>query len=172
MAEPIIEHKYKQPRPKVRQDTTISLLAAKLVKGEQAARALLHQLEDAMVRCGYTRDGVYNSRTAGWSSKQHGRCTVIIWEGGKILLSQGLVKDKGNVKRPFERNRPLTVSAMNAHHLIQVAGNLAPFLDALENNTRFQVEALEAAAETIRALLERVERNPQPSETPAQHDPE
>lgn len=170
MTKPIIEHKHRQPRP--RQDTTISLLEARLTRGESEAQKMVCALADAMVRCGYTRDGVYNSRLANYSGKRE-RATVIIWRNGKILLGRGLKKERdGTPERTkhgaFVPNDPDHPRNWSAHDLINVAHHLAPFLDALENNVRWQVEQLEKAVETIQAVLDRVEADPRPSDEPAQ----
>jgi len=166
MSDPIIEHKQRPPRP--RQDTTISLLEAKLRQTERAARAMLRDLEEALVRCGYTRDGVYNSRQAGWTGPRQ-RGTVIHWENGKILLGRGLKKNtNGKLVKPYECNEPIAVGQMFGNDLIQVASHLVPFVDALENNVRHQVKALEDAVLKMQEMLQRVESDPMPSETPSQ----
>ena len=166
MTEPIIEHKHRQPAP--RRDTTISLLEARRVQGEREAQKILNQLEQAMVRCGYTSDGIYNSRQAGWTSRRE-RATVILWRNGKILLGRGLKTDQsGKAKRPYEANEAVSARQMSARDLICVASHLAPFLDALEANVRHQVEALAKATETLQAMLDRVEADPRPSDAPVQ----
>lgn len=173
-SDPVIEHKHRQPRPiPERPNTPISILEAKLSRSEGEAQKMLCLLAKAMVRCGYTRDGVYNSREAGWTGRR-GRATEILWEGGKILLGRGWVRSDrtGKPERPYTRNKPASVQEMNAYELIQVASNLAPFLDTLENNVRHQVDALQNALKTIQGVLDRVESDPQPSDTPGQHERE
>ena len=166
MSELVIEHKHRQPRP--RQDTTISLLEAKLTKEEQAAKDLLKNLEIAMVRCGYVRDGIYNSRTANWSGRRD-RATVLYWRDGKILFGRGYKKNKkGKVIEPYEEIPAVPVQQMSSHQLAKVANNLAPFLDSLEGSVRHQIEALQLAMETVQKMIDRVEGDPQPSDEPAQ----
>lgn len=172
------DYSYEERRAQVRQDTPISLLEAKLTRGEQEAQKLVCQLADAMFRCGYTRDGTYNSRSASFSGRRD-RATILYWRKGKILLGRGVKKDKH--KKPITDSKghpvyhdPLHPREWTANELIDVALHLAPFLDALENNVRHQVEQLQKATQTIRDLIDRIDGDPQPSENPAQmsEDPE
>lgn len=172
MTEPKIENKNQRP-------TTISLLEARLARGESEAQKMVCRLANAMVRCGYTRDGIYNSRQAGYSGKD--RPGVIIhWSNGKILLQRAPKKSrKGVVIETDGHGRPIYPEPVHprdwtAPELIRVAQHLAPFLDSLENNVRWQIEELEKAVQTIESVLARVEADPRPSDEPAQMstDPE
>lgn len=164
MNEPKVEQNH---RPEPRQNS-ISSLEAQFTKGEVGARALLVLLEKAMVRCGYRRNGVYNSRYVKWAPPG-GKPTVLIWRHGKILFGRGVKKDhNGKAKQPYESIPPLGVERMMAPELIRVAEHLPPFLDSLEDHVRHQVKALQKVVETIQEFLDRVEDDPQPSKTPAQ----
>ena len=170
MTEPLIEHKHRQPRP--RQSTTISLLEARLTRGESEAQKMICKLADAMVSCGYRRDGSYNSRQAGYTGRRD-RGTVLLWRNGKILLGRGLEKQRDGKLQTDGAGRYISIPPVpprdwTANELINVAQHLAPFLDALENNVRWQVEQLSKALETIQSVLGRVEADPQPSDEPAQ----
>lgn len=164
--EPVVENK---DRPRA---TAISLLEAKVRAGEKEARRLLRTLERALVRCGYVRDGIYNSRQAGVTGR-HERAVVLLWRDGKILLGRGLARhpDGNLVKRKdggHEANPPASSTGMSAGDLVTVAHHLAPFVDALEGHSRHLAEALGRACETIQAMLDTVERSPLPSDEPAQ----
>jgi len=137
---------------------------ARIARGEVEARAMLHALEQAMVRCGYVRDGVYNSHIVRFSG-QHGRGTVLLWRSGRIWLGRGFRESQ---KGPREANPPLPVDKMLADDLVRVADHLAPFLDALEGHSRHLAADLERAVETVRGFLERIQADPRPSDSPAQ----
>lgn len=159
-----IEHKRPQNHP--RQDTTISLLEASLRQQEHASREMLKSLEKALVRCGYTSDYAYNSRTLRCWEGSH---ILLYWKGGKILLGQGSTKKREEGKKPsYTRNEPLPVKNMSGRDLLRVASHLVPFVDALESSVRHQIRALQDAMATIQSLIDRVEEDPQPSDTPAQ----
>ena len=149
----------------------ISILEAKLARCEVEAREMLHQLERALVRCGYVRDGIYNSRQAGWSGGEY-PC-VIYWRNGKIMLGRGLQKKPGGklvrdlAGRPMPEP-PVPVGHMQSRDLVRVAHNLSPFVDSLENGVRHQIRDLEKATEIVRAFVERIEADPRPSDEPAQ----
>jgi hypothetical protein len=160
MAEPTVEYKRKRL-------TTISMLEARVTRGEAAAKTMLHRLEEAMVRCGYLRDGIYNSRNPNDSHLRQPRSTVLHWKGGKILLGTGVNRIKGG---GYEPNPLIPVARMHGHDLVRVASHLAPFLDALEGHARHLLKALEDATATIRSLIDRIEADPMPSDEPAQHD--
>jgi hypothetical protein len=130
---------------------------------------MICNLAEAMVVCGYSKDGIYNSRTANYSGRR-GRATVLYWRNGKILLGRGGTK----IGKDYKANPPVHPREWTAHELINVAQHLAPFLDALENNVRWQVEQLEKAVQTIQEVIGRVEADPKPSDQPAQmpEDPE
>jgi len=149
----------------------ISLLEARLAQGEEAAREMLRRLEKAMVRCGYVRNGVYNSRDAGFSGRRD-HAVVIHWKDKRIKLGRGLKKGKdGKALRSEGRYLPnptIPVDHMLAGDLITVAHHLAPFLDSLEGKVRHQLEQLTKATATIQAMLDRIEAEPLPSDTPAQ----
>jgi hypothetical protein len=167
MSEPKIE--YKRERP-----TTISLLESKLARAELRARDMLQKLEVALVRCGYTRDCLYNSRHAGYTGRGE-KGVVLHWKDGQILIGRGLARgDNGKVIKPFRANMPATVKRMTARDLALIARHLSPFVDALENNVRHQLEELQKATETIQGFIDRIEADPMPSDTPAQmsEDPE
>lgn len=132
----------------------ISLIEAKIAQGEQEARRLLHMLEQAMVRCGYTRDGTYNSRYAKYTGREQ-RPTVIFWRDGRILLYA-------------QSDSDLPVDEMGVYHLIDVAHNLAPFLDALEGHSRHLVTAIRNACASVQTLIDSINAEPRPSDNPAQ----
>ena len=120
------------------------------------------------MNCGYIRDGTYNSRQANYTGRQQ-RGAVIHWRGGKILVGRGLARDdKGTTIKPYRVNDPVSVVGMKAHDFMLVARHLAPFVDALENNVRHQVKALEDAAFKVQEMLRRIENDPMPSDEPAQ----
>ena len=150
----------------------ISLLEAKLARCEVKAREMLHQLEKALVRCGYVRDGIYSSRRAGDVPQSPYSCTIL-WRNGKILLGRGLQKKHtGKLVRDSAGHPvpepPVPVGHMQSRDLVRVAHNLSPFVDSLENGVRHQIRDLEEATEIVRAFIERIEADPRPSDEPAQ----
>jgi len=169
-----VDHKTQRARASARQDTTISLLEAKLRKDENTAREMLTTLELALVSCGYVRDGIYNSRQARHTGAQE-RAVILHWREGKILMGRGLAKDdRGKLIRPLRANLPASVRGMKVHDLTLVARHLAFFVDALEDNVRHQITELRNATELLQGFIQRIEADPKPSENPAQmsEDPE
>jgi len=151
-------------------ESSISILEARLERCEVKAREMLHRLEEALVRCGYLRDGTYSNRRADGPQQPYS-CTIL-WRDGKIALGRGLQKKYTGKLVRDSRGRPvpeapLPVDEMTSRDLIRVAHNLAPFFDSLENGVRHQIRELERAAEIVRAFLERIEADPQPSDEPA-----
>jgi hypothetical protein len=118
-------------------------IEAKLTRGESEAQKMVCKLADAMVRCGYTRDGVYNSRHAGFTDRKE-RGVVLHWSNGKILLSRGAKRHRDGtiVKGDDGRvvyHEPVHPREWTVDEFITVALHLSPFLDSLENGLRWQI---------------------------------
>ncbi len=115
------------------------MIEKKTTRGEAAAREMVHRLEEVMVRVGYTRDGRY--------AEQHTRrrTSNLIWRDGKILVGATEVDD------------------LDAWGLLWLADRLPYLLDALENNSRHLADRLLEAVETLQALIDRIEDDPQPA---------
>ncbi len=120
-------------------------------------------LEVALVRCGYVRDAIYNSRFAGFSGRKE-KPTIMHWVGGKILLG---ARGKDNDSRIGYEFITLSVGKLDAKQLVHVALHLSSFVDALEGNSRHLLTDLERACERVQALIDRVSEDPQPSASPS-----
>lgn len=166
--EPKIEYKNQRP-------TTISLLEARLSRGENAAQKMVCKLADAMVRCGYTRDATYNSRHAGFTGLRD-RAVVLYWRNGKILLGRGPKRKRDGTPEKDKQGHilypdPLHPRDWTAIELVMVAHHLPAFLDSLEGNLRWQIEQLAKATQTIQEFLDRVKADPRPSDIPGPNGP-
>ncbi len=128
----------------------ISSVEAKILKEQAEAIRLLGLLETAMVRCGYSREGIYNSRMQRFSGPRE-PSTVLFWKGGKILLSVAKKDD------PRDGSLVAGIRGMTPGQLLRVAHHLSPFLDKLEEGSRHLLKELTEAAQKIRNLIEDVE---------------
>lgn len=126
-----------------------------------------------MVRCGYVRDGHYNSRYHPWSDSRGSRTSVvIIWQKGRIRIPwrrerRYVGKTKGGkAKYEYigEPRLPKTVTDFTTEELIMVAHHLPAFVDALEKNCRHVLRALEDACATLQEFIERIEADPRPAQ--------
>lgn len=140
----------------------IRLTEERISRQTEVARGLLRNLETAMVRCGYVRDGSYNNRDSNFSGR-HDPYVSIYWHAGKIVLprrKQVGTHDNGRPK--WESDTPKDVSQMSVDDLVRVAHHLAPFVDALEGHSRHLAAALERACETVQALIDTIQADPKP----------
>lgn len=127
----------------------ISAFEKRIVQGAEEARDLLRNLERALVSCGYTRDGTYNSRSADFTDRREAP-TIIRWRSGEIVLLKN-------------NESPCHIDDMTAYDLIDIATHLAPFLDLLENGSRHLAQAIEHACEVARAVTESIKADPRPA---------
>lgn len=136
-----------------REHEPISLLEARVTRGEAQAREMLHRLEAALVRAGYTRDGRYSKR---WPRPLKGKsiygATVLYWEGGKLYY--------GSYGRPQKGS----VDELSTYELLFVAEHLIYLVDALEENTRHLHSRLVKALDDLDAFIKRIEAEPRPTE--------
>lgn len=118
---------------------------------EQEARTLLHFLEKAMVRCHYTRPGIYNSRS-GVKSTQ-GSATILRWDGTQLFIAS-------RVESNTVWN---SVDTLTAPQLINVAFHLPGLLDLLEKNSRHVLQHMTDALQKMEQFVDRIDNDPRPN---------
>ncbi len=120
------------------------------------ARRLLKKLEVALVRGGYVRDDIYNSRHHGGNGH---RGVYIEWLNGHIRLVRKN-RDQSENAEPWIY---IPVTEMNEYGLLVVADNLEKFVDHLEDSTRHMRDALIKVTEKMKEFVDRITDDPQPT---------